>query len=258
VAAEVVVEVDLVAAAEAQAARDRAAVAAVQQRHDLARAAAGHLAADELRRQRGRVEVGDLRVRRREVELAAVVLQAVAGEVQEQQVVAAAVGEEGRDLAAQHRLGLVDRQLDREVADLRVVEDARERLRVAGRGPEAAQLLVAVGAVRDDERVAAGQRLRLRVAGDERVDQPALVLLGDATELDPVAVELERDAASAAPRDPAPDRARHDPESALAERHQQRAERDHLARSRALGRDGISGPLHVLHVELEQIVAQRA
>ena len=156
VAAEVVVEVDLVAAAEAQPARDRAAVAAVQQRHDLARAAAGHLAAHELGRQRGRVEVRDLGVGRREVELAAVVLEAVAGEVQEQQVVAPAVREERRDLAAQDGLGLVDRQLDREVADRRVVEDPGQLLGIAGRGAQPTQLLVAVRAVRDDERVAAG------------------------------------------------------------------------------------------------------
>ena len=156
VAAEVVVEVDAVAAAEGQAARDRAAVAAVEQRDHLARAAAGHLPADELRGHRGGVELGDLGVGRSEVQVAAVVLEAVAGEVQEQQVVARALGEERGDPAAQRGLRLVDSEVDLEVADLGVVQHARERLGVGRRRAQAAQLRVVVAATGDDQSEAAG------------------------------------------------------------------------------------------------------
>ena len=61
-----------------------------------------------------------------------------------------------RDPAAQGGLRLVDGQVDLEVADRRVAQHAGQLLGVAGRGPQPAQLRVAVGAVRHDQRVAAG------------------------------------------------------------------------------------------------------
>ena len=65
----------------------------------------------------------DLGVGGGEVELAAVVLEPMAGEVQQQQRVARAVAEERGDPAPQRGVGLVRRQLDLEPADLGVAQD---------------------------------------------------------------------------------------------------------------------------------------
>ena len=98
-AAQVVVDVDALAGPEPQPPRDRAAVAAVEQHQHVAGTASGHLAADELGRDRRRVEVSDLGVGGGEVQLATVVLEPVAGEVQEQERVTRAVAEECGDPA---------------------------------------------------------------------------------------------------------------------------------------------------------------
>jgi hypothetical protein len=84
-----------------------------------------HLAVDELGRNRRRLEVLDGGVRAREVERAVFVLQPVAGDVEQEQVVAAAVAKELRELAANDVVGLVQRDADAEVADLRIAEHPR-------------------------------------------------------------------------------------------------------------------------------------
>ncbi len=154
--AQVIAHVDAVAGPEPQPARDRAAVAAVEQHQHVVRAAAGHLAADELGRDRGRIQMRDLGVGGGEVELTAVVLEPMAGEVQQQQRVARPVAEERGDPPAQRGVALVRRQLDLEPADLGIAQDVGERLGVARRGAEPAQLRVAVRVGGDDQRVAAG------------------------------------------------------------------------------------------------------
>ena len=118
-ALELLLDRDALARAVHQPARERAAEAAVEQQHDPARAALRHLAVDELGRDRGRLEVLDGRVRAGEVERAVLVLEPVAGDVEQEQVVAAAVGEELGQLAAHDVVGLVERDADLEVADLR-------------------------------------------------------------------------------------------------------------------------------------------
>ena len=150
--AQVVIDVDVVAGAEAQAARDRAAVAAVEQHQHVVRAAARHRPRHELGGNRGRVQVRDLGVGGREVQLPAVVLEPVAREVQQQQLVATAVAEERRDPATQDRVRLVQGRGDLELADLGVPQDLRQRRGVPRGRAQPAQLRVRVGVGRDDQR----------------------------------------------------------------------------------------------------------
>ena len=86
------------------------------------------------------------------------VLDAVAREVQEQQVLRAAVAEEARDPPRQMRLRLVQQHLDVEVALRRVAQDVRQLLGVGGRRAQLLELGVAVVRGGDDERVPSPRR----------------------------------------------------------------------------------------------------
>jgi hypothetical protein len=119
--AERVPDADRVTAAHDHAAGERAAIAAVQGQHDPPSAAVGHPLANELRGHGGRAQqLARLRVSGGQVQLAGGVLDAVTGKMQEQQVTGLAVGEEARDLAPEHMLGLVPDDRDVEPADLRI------------------------------------------------------------------------------------------------------------------------------------------
>jgi hypothetical protein len=82
-AAKALVDVNRRAAPGRHASLERARVAAVEQQHHAPGPAAVHAAVDELRRDRGRAEAAQLGVPGGEVELAVLVLDAVAGEVQQ-------------------------------------------------------------------------------------------------------------------------------------------------------------------------------
>jgi hypothetical protein len=135
-----------------QPARERPAVAAVQQQHHPSRLAPGHLPVDELGRHGGRIQVAQLGVDGGEVQLAAVVRDAMAGEVQQEQIVARAVSEEGPDCAAQPPFRLVGGDLDLERADGRICQHSRQRLNVVSRSPKQSQSRIPVLVGRDDQR----------------------------------------------------------------------------------------------------------
>jgi len=82
----------------------------------------------------------------------------VAGEVQQQQVLASAIGEEALHLLGDRPGRLVDENAGVEAADLGVLERFGENGGVAGRGAQRAQGRVVVGAVRDNERTASTGR----------------------------------------------------------------------------------------------------
>ena len=138
--------------------RERAAVAAVEEQHLPARARPEQELVHDRRRDRRRAEPVPPRVARGEVEPAGLVLETVAGEVEEDQVAALGVDEELFD-----RLGDLGRPAvhDRrhiEPAACRVGEHAAERGRILPRRGEALEPFIVVASVGDDERPAALRR----------------------------------------------------------------------------------------------------
>ena len=87
--------------------------------------------------------------------------------MEQEQVVASAVPEELRELAAHHMVRLVEGDIDLEVADLGIAEHAGELLGIAGGSAERAQLRILVVVGRDDQRLAAAD-LRLSLWHDAR------------------------------------------------------------------------------------------
>ncbi len=106
----------------------------------------------------------------REVQPAGWVFDAVAGEVEQEQVVAVAIGEEVLDPLADHRRALVHDRVDIEAADRRVAQHPGQRVDVLDRRPQPAQLRVVVGGCRDQQRgLTARHRCRpARCAGRSR------------------------------------------------------------------------------------------
>ena len=86
-----------------------------------------------------------------QVQPALVVLQPVAEEVEQGEVVPAAPGVEVGDRLADHVVRLVDQHRDVEAGDVRVLEDGGERFGVVLRGGEPAQAGVPVVVGGDDE-----------------------------------------------------------------------------------------------------------
>ena len=116
----------------AHAPRERTAVAAVEEQHDPARSAPAHLHVDELGRQSGRRQVARLGVGRGEVERPVFVLDAVTGEMQQQDVFPGGVAKEPTDRTPEQVLRFVAQDVDSEVADRRIAEDPGELFGVMG------------------------------------------------------------------------------------------------------------------------------
>ena len=157
------------------------------------------------RRARGEQQPLAAGVAHRQVQPALVVLQPVAGEVQQGEVVPAAPGVEVADRLTDHVVRLVDQHRDVEAGDVRVLEDGGEGLRVVLRGGEPAQAGVPVVVRGDDERLAAVGH-GLTPAGDDgrtcRSAWPAPP--GEAPlELQRVAVDGQGDLVAARPAGPA-------------------------------------------------------
>jgi hypothetical protein len=164
-ALEAVLDVDRQRALGRQPLPERAAVAAVEDEDDRARAAVLHDVVDEAVLDRGGPQEVQRRRGRREVEPPALRQHPVAGEVEEQQVVAPRVAEEALDLLLEVLGRPVDQPADLELADRAVLEHRGERVDVAGRRAQPGQPGIGVGAGRDQQRAAAaGGRLRLRRA----------------------------------------------------------------------------------------------
>ena len=129
------------------------AVAAVEEQDDAARPRAAHAALDEVRCHRGGSETIGPGVPRGDEQLAGVALEAVPGEVQEQQVARAGCRRRGRRRVPGPRRTCAlwtDRHL--EAADLGVAEHLSQGASVRLRRPQLAQAGVVVGVVGDDER----------------------------------------------------------------------------------------------------------
>lgn len=125
------------------AGREGAAVAAVEDQHLLPGVAGAHGPIDPLRGQGGEHEVGAAGVGRGEVEPALVVLETVPGEVQQGQVVVAAVAEEIAESRADPVMRFVDQNLHLEPGDVRRAQHLGQRLGVVtGRGQLPQSLVV--------------------------------------------------------------------------------------------------------------------
>lgn len=129
-AAEAVQDVRVPRRAHRDTLAERAAVTAVQQQHDTARTALLQALLDEVRGHRRRAEPVRAGVAGGEEQLAGVVLQAVAGKVQQEDVVGTALGAEVLDLRLHHVRGFVAHHPDFEVADRAVGQHTGEGVRV--------------------------------------------------------------------------------------------------------------------------------
>ena len=135
--------------------RECTAVAAIQHQHLAARAAFAHQVVDEVGRDGRRAWAIDASIGRREVEPRALVEDAVTGEIEEDEILAAAAVEERLDLLHHLRCGLVGEGRDLEVADRRYRQHGRERPGVVTRRLELRQRGVRVARAGDDQREAA-------------------------------------------------------------------------------------------------------
>ncbi len=136
-----------------------AAVAAVQQQDDGQGPAAAHLRVQEGGLDGGGTEQVPVRVAGREVQVAVVVLDAVAGDVQQQDVASAAVAEEPLDGPLHLVVPGVHHGLDPEVPDARVRQHLGQPLHVPSGRAQASQ----VGAVV----LARGNQQGVAVAGHD-------------------------------------------------------------------------------------------
>jgi hypothetical protein len=150
-AVEALLDVHPLVAPGQRAPGERPAVAAVQQQHDPPGPALGHLLVHERGRHRGRPQPLQAGVGGGEVEAAVVVLDPVAGHIEEQQVLPAPVGEEVLDGQVEDMAGLVELGGHLEAADRRLLEHLGQPLGVGGRRPQLAQVAVLVVGAGDDQ-----------------------------------------------------------------------------------------------------------
>ncbi len=144
-----------------RAARKRAAVAAIEDEHLPARAARIHPIGDEGGGDGGGLRQIALGVFGGQIQAAFVVEHAVAGEVQQQQLIGLALREEAGDGAAGDRLRLIDHGAHRlELADGAVAQQLRQPAHIGPRRFEFGQRWVFVMTVADDEGVFAGHGLQ--------------------------------------------------------------------------------------------------
>ena len=130
---------------------ERAAVTAVEQHDDRAGAALVHRLVDEAVVDGGRSHPLQLGARRREVEAPVLREDAVAREVEEQEVLPAALAEEVLDPLLDRVGGLIDQPLDLEAADRLVPEHLGERLDIARRRAQRRQPWIDVGGAGDQQ-----------------------------------------------------------------------------------------------------------
>jgi hypothetical protein len=164
--------VDIGVGLDPAAGRERAAVAAVEHDDLLPRRAALQGVVELLGRQRGEQQAVPAGVGRCEVEPPVVVLEAVAGEVQQGEVVAAAVAVQLADRLAHPVVRFVDQHGDLEACDLRVTQYGGESLDVRRWGGEPAQGGVVVLVRGDQQRQPAAHGVSPR-SGDGRTPRPA-------------------------------------------------------------------------------------
>ena len=129
---ELVGDVDDAGRSWHKATLEGAAEAAIQEENGPPGSAPAHQPVDQRCIDRGRNKEAGPRIGRREEELAAVVLDAVTGEVKDDEVISLARGQERVDPFGDRPTGGVSENLDLEVSDLRIGEDARESLGVLG------------------------------------------------------------------------------------------------------------------------------
>ena len=138
----------------------RAAVAAVEHEHLPLRKTAVHSTGDERRLNRASRQQRALRVAQRQIEVSLVVLDAVPGEVEQQEIVSPSPVVESRDGLADRRTTFVQECRDLiELTDVRGLEDFFEALNVQIGSLQTAQVGVVVVTVADDESELRGHRL---------------------------------------------------------------------------------------------------
>src|SRR6266542_368304 len=150
-AAELLGQMHGVAGARDRVAGECAAVAAVEDEHDPPGVGPGELVVDEAGRYRCGAQRGQFRIAGGQIEPAVGVFDAVPGEVQQQQVVPVATGEERRDAAADGALVRVGEELDVEAADRRGAEHAGQCVGIVVRGAQLRQGGIVVVGVGDDQ-----------------------------------------------------------------------------------------------------------
>ena len=130
---------------------ERTAVAAIEEEDDSLRPAPPHQPVDEGRIDRRRGEECRPGICRGKVEFAAVVLEPVAGEVHDDEVVRPTARQHGLDPLADRRARLVVQDLDLELAQVRVAEGLREGVSVGTRCAELAQPGIPIPVGRNDQ-----------------------------------------------------------------------------------------------------------
>ena len=166
---------------------ERPGEAAVEEQRDPFGPAAVHQAVHPAGIDPGRHQPVELRVRRGEEQLAIVVLEAVARDADEQEVVPGPVGEERLERLADQRRPSVEQRLDLEPADVLATRATPFSAAASFAGPwSVARRGVSVRARRDDQRAPTAamavrsSRRGLRVTGHPRADHLVLVGFGHA------------------------------------------------------------------------------
>jgi hypothetical protein len=158
--AELVRDLDVVAGAHQRAAGERATVTTVEHQHDPPRLRLVQRVAHEAGRHAGGAEHGQVGVPRCQMQPATRVLDPMAGEVQQQQIVPVAIGEERGDAPPDRALVGVQEQPHVEAADRGIAQHPGERLGVVARRPQLGQLGIVVPGVGDHQCLAyTGRRL---------------------------------------------------------------------------------------------------
>lgn len=197
----------------------------------------------------------------REVEPAVIVFEAVAGEVEQREVVAAPVPVEVPDGLADPVMRLVDQRGDLEPRDARVLQDRGERLRVVCRRGQLAQPGVVVLVGGDQQRQPSSHALPATMAAEIGIDEFSLLPGGGPLKLEGVAVNRHRDPVpspvAAEPLAHGLDEFSEHP-TRRAQRDDDRTYRDRIGALRPIRSDPVYRQVNRLDIELGKLGAQLA
>jgi hypothetical protein len=130
---------------------ERSSEAAVEKENDPLRSASPDQSVQEGRLHSSREEEVGLGVPCGEIELAGVVLDPMAREMQDDEVVEPGIAQELLDMLTDRPVRLIEEGGDFEVAKLRIAEHLCESFGILGRGAQALQAGILVGVCRNDQ-----------------------------------------------------------------------------------------------------------